>query len=61
MAEETFLNMVCQNYIDHKLIGTNLNIGYSHHRWPFVVVPALALILNVFIIVTHIRKKLHDR
>jgi hypothetical protein len=61
MADETFLDMVCQNYINKKLIGTGLNIGYSHHRWPFIALPSLALLLNIFIILTHIRRKLHQR
>jgi hypothetical protein len=60
MSEETFFDMVCQNYKDDN-IRQDLNIGYSHYRWPFWTLPSIALILNIFIIVTHIRRKLRQK
>jgi hypothetical protein len=35
-----------------------LKIGYSNSLVPFLLLPSLALLLNIFIIATHIRKSL---
>ena len=57
--ELDFFQTVCKNYQDENL-DINFNIGYSHMRWPFLLVPCFALTLNLFIIVTHIRKRLQN-
>ncbi len=60
MSNTTFFEQVCLNYVDESIDKT-LNIGYSKQYWPFVTLPSLALILNIFTIITHIRKKINKR
>lgn len=54
-GESQFRTLFCKNYINDE-ISEKLNIGYSHQSWPFFTLPTLALLLNIFIIVTHIRR-----
>ena len=61
MTEQiAFFEYVCQNYKD-ETIDIKFNIGYSHTNLPFLILPSFALMLNLFIIVTHIRKEMHAR
>jgi hypothetical protein len=60
MGEDSFFDTVCQNYIDDTL-KDDFNIGFSHMRWPFIVLPSFAMTLNLFIIFTHIRKGIEDK
>jgi hypothetical protein len=55
-AEVGFLDNVCSNYQDddHK----DLQIGFSNTEWPYIVIPSMAMGLNVFIIATHIRRRI---
>lgn len=51
-----FFDRICENYKDDSI--KDLNIGFAHSSWPFILLPSLALSLNIFIIITHVRKNL---
>ena len=54
-----YFERICHNFKDEAI--RDLNIGYSHYSWPFIILPLTALCLNISIILTHIRKQLSYR
>jgi len=60
ISTQSFHDFVCVNFKDKSLEG-GLSIGYAHNPWPFILLPSFALALNLFIIVTHIRKQCDAR
>ena len=46
---------ICTNFMVPDAVA-NFKIGYAHTSLPFIIFPSLALMLNLFIIITHIRK-----
>jgi hypothetical protein len=59
--QSSVLSDFCENFIDPDPYHQQLNIGYSHSAVPFILIPSLALALNLFIIFSHLRRYFKER
>ncbi len=56
-----FWSDVCENYINEKIINDQINIGYFDMKWPFMVIPSLALLINLITLTTGLIKMFKNK
>ncbi len=56
-----FWSNVCENYINEKITNDQINIGYFDRKWPFMVIPSLALLINLITLTTGLFKMFKNK
>jgi hypothetical protein len=59
--KDDFWSRVCANYQNDKITNDHINIGYFDIKWPFIVIPSLALILNLIALTTGLYKNIKNK